>query len=310
MVNNAYVGENLQDHPLTGICLEVVDGLPTIDMIREPQVIQAAVETYQTSRQGPLGATAHSIACMPLVEFLSNPGHLELSKLLDLHLKTSSKSQEPPSGPSQNAIIRSVLESPDEGSVIIGVGGSQMHFNQSLQKDIFGITEPQNYMSFLVALTNPFSRGSVHIASTSPLDPPVIDPRYLSHPLDTEILARHLRYILTIAETQPLASLLKSGGRQLPPNTDLSTLDAAKEHCKRNLITNNHPCGTCAMMPREKGGVVDEHLKVWGVKRLRVVDASMFPMIPAGNIQSSVYAVAERAADLIKVDWERSSLKQ
>ena len=58
------------------------------------------------------------------------------------------------------------------------------------------------------------------------------------------------------------------------------------------------------MMPWDMGGVVDERLKVYGVKALRVVDASIFPMIPRGNIQSSVYAVAERAADLIKEDWE------
>ena len=84
---------------------------------------------------------------------------------------------------------------------------------------------------------------------------------------------------------------------------DISTLDAAKEHVRRNLITNNHPCGTCAMLPKETNGVVDDRLKVYGVRNLRVVDASIFPMIPRGNIQSSVYAAAEKAADLIKEDW-------
>ncbi|KAK2760059.1 aryl-alcohol [Colletotrichum kahawae] len=60
--------------------------------------------------------------------------------------------------------------------------------------------------------------------------------------------------------------------------------------------------GSCAMMPREQGGVVDERLRVYGTKKLRVVDASIFPIEPSGNIQSTVYAVAERAADLIKQD--------
>lgn len=54
------------------------------------------------------------------------------------------------------------------------------------------------------------------------------------------------------------------------------------------------------MLPKDKGGVVDERLRVYGVKNLRVIDASVFPMIPRGNTQSSVYAVAERAADLIR----------
>lgn len=59
------------------------------------------------------------------------------------------------------------------------------------------------------------------------------------------------------------------------------------------------------MMPREMGGVVDQDLRVYGLKNVRVVDASVFPMVPRGNIQTSVYAVAERAADTIKCDWAR-----
>ena len=56
------------------------------------------------------------------------------------------------------------------------------------------------------------------------------------------------------------------------------------------------------MMPKELGGVVNERLVVYETRNLRIVDASVIPMSPRGNIQSSVYAVAERAADLIKQD--------
>lgn len=56
------------------------------------------------------------------------------------------------------------------------------------------------------------------------------------------------------------------------------------------------------MLPREKGGVVNERLIVHGTKNLRVVDASIMPVIPQSNTQSTVYAVAERAADIIKAD--------
>lgn len=303
LVENSSVGENLQDHAMTGVSLEVVDGLPTVDMIRDPQVIQAAMQAYQTARAGPLTSTFHSMAIMPVVDFLSDEGRLELTSLLDTHLPASSKSEGPPSQSSQHALIRSTLEAPNEGSAIIGMGACQFHFEKSLQKDIFAITDAANYMTFLVALSRPFSRGSVHVGSASALDPPVIDPRYLSHPLDVEILSRHMQYIPTIARTQPLVSLVKDGGCSIPGKFDVSTLDSAKEHCKRNLITNNHPCGTCPMLPHESGGVVNDRLRVYGVKGLRVVDASVFPMIPGGNIQSSVYAVAERAADLIREDW-------
>ena len=69
---------------------------------------------------------------------------------------------------------------------------------------------------------------------------------------------------------------------------------------KRNLIINNYSYDTCAILSKDKGGVVDERLRVYGMRNLRVVYASVFPMIPRGNIQSSVYAVTERAADLIR----------
>ncbi|KAL9022352.1 MAG: hypothetical protein Q9185_000467 [Variospora sp. 1 TL-2023] len=307
--DNPYVGENFQDHPMTGMSFEVIDGLPTIDMIRDPQVIQGATEAYQTSRQGPLTAGFHSVASLPVVEFLTEEGQAELGKLLEqyVQLPFTTPAAEPPSLSTQYTILRSLLESPSEGSIIIGMGASQMHFDKSLQKDIYAITEPENYVSFLVALAQPFSRGSVHTTSASISDAPEIDPRYLSHPLDIEILARHMQYIPKIAATEPLASLLKSEGRRLPDGIDLGSLDSAKEYCKRNIITNNHPCGTCAMIPLEDGGVVDSRLRVHGVKGLRVVDASVFPMIPRGNIQSSVYAVAEKASDLIMEDWQGHS---
>jgi choline dehydrogenase-like flavoprotein len=57
------------------------------------------------------------------------------------------------------------------------------------------------------------------------------------------------------------------------------------------------------MLPREKGGVVDDRLRVYGVEGLRVVDASVFPVIPDQHTQGPVYMVAEKAAMLIKEDW-------
>jgi choline dehydrogenase-like flavoprotein len=61
------------------------------------------------------------------------------------------------------------------------------------------------------------------------------------------------------------------------------------------------------MMPKELGGVVDSRLKVHGTRNLRVVDPSVFPMETLGNIQATVYAVAEKAADIIKEDHETSA---
>lgn len=61
-----------------------------------------------------------------------------------------------------------------------------------------------------------------------------------------------------------------------------------------------HPSGSCALMPEELGGCVDSQLEVYGVGNLRVVDASIIPLIPAAHLQATMYAVAEKAADIIK----------
>ncbi|KAJ5811277.1 hypothetical protein N7474_007578 [Penicillium riverlandense] len=91
------------------------------------------------------------------------------------------------------------------------------------------------------------------------------------------------------------------GGERLHTPEPLTDLEQAKELCKELVLSMYHLSGTCAMMRREDGGVVDSHLKVYGTTNVRVVDASIFPLVPRGNIQATVFAVAEKAADMIKM---------
>lgn len=68
-----------------------------------------------------------------------------------------------------------------------------------------------------------------------------------------------------------------------------------------------HPVGTCAMMGREMGGVVGERLVVYGTRNLRIVDASVIPLVPRGNVASSVFAWGERGAQIVREEWEGSA---
>ena len=126
------------------------------------------------------------------------------------------------------------------------------------------------------------------------------------HPLDLDMMARSMLHAFSLTEVEPLKSVLrrntngapvlaKTAGDKLP-----KTLEETKDMVRANKATEYHPIGTCAMIPREKGGVVDDHLKVYGTSNIRVVDASIFPTHVQGNIVSLVYAVAEKGADLIK----------
>ena len=107
-----------------------------------------------------------------------------------------------------------------------------------------------------------------------------------------------------LSEVEPLASMLKGGenGHKLmaPKFKHCESLEEAKDLGRHYTCSTWHPCGTCAMLPRDMGGVVDTSCRVYGTKGLRVVDASVFPLIPQGNIMSLVYAVAEKMADVVK----------
>jgi len=96
-------------------------------------------------------------------------------------------------------------------------------------------------------------------------------------------------------------SLLKEGGARMPDFAP-DDMEKAREIVRLRQISCYHVSGSCAMLPKELGGVVNERLVVYGTANIRVVDASIFPLEPLGNIQTTVYAVAEKAADMIKED--------
>ncbi|KAI0942663.1 hypothetical protein AcW1_003229 [Taiwanofungus camphoratus] len=80
----------------------------------------------------------------------------------------------------------------------------------------------------------------------------------------------------------------------------MQTDDDLLEYIRSGSAGGDHPIGTAAMAPLEYGGVVDSTLKVYGTSNLRVVDASIFPLHIAAHTQSTVYAIAEKAAEMIK----------
>lgn len=105
-----------------------------------------------------------------------------------------------------------------------------------------------------------------------------------------------------------MASLLKKEGERLHTAKPLTDPEKAKDLCKELVFSMYHVSETCAMMPREDGDVVNHQLKVYGTTNLRVVDASIFPLEPRSNTQATVFAVAEKAADIIQEDAGRNSI--
>ncbi|KAI4734049.1 glucose-methanol-choline oxidoreductase [Aureobasidium sp. EXF-12298] len=152
-----------------------------------------------------------------------------------------------------------------------------------------------------LAIIRPSSRGAIYINTTDPLAAPVVNFNTFSHPMDMAIAIASVKKIREWASSPPIQAL---GTVETFPGWNVST-DAQIEEAIRNAATSSwqHPSSTTSMMKREWGGVVDAELRVYGTKGLRIVDAGIFPMVVAGHSSSSVYAVAEKAADVIKATW-------
>ncbi|KAL3440822.1 glucose-methanol-choline oxidoreductase [Aspergillus insuetus] len=235
IVHNSNVGENLQDHLMSGLN-------PLVR--QEPEAVQNAMQLYAQDKTGPLTSGGmQSAAFMPL-RGNSEEGHDIQAILCQRDAPVSTQMS-----------FQAQVNLHESGRTFIG-------------QDLL----PGNFLSLGVAQTFPFSRGRVHLSSADPSEPPTVDP----------------------------SALLKPNGRRNYPDAFLSDLDGAKKYLKATATSAYHPCGTTAMLPRENGGVVDEQLRVYGTSNLRVYDASIFPVITTTNPVSTVYAGAERAADLIK----------
>ncbi|KAI1136409.1 putative GMC oxidoreductase [Hypoxylon sp. FL0543] len=297
------VGENLHDHPGCYITYEASDDIETLDalMRREPEALGEAMKQYAEDRSGMLGSLGiYSYAYMPLPKHHSEEDRGNLEELL----RQSRDALE--DGPDRarselyhDLAVKTLLDPKDASGVYVAVlaqPASAVEPNSDTVKD----PTPGKFFTFGVMLSQPLSRGSVHIGSDQISAPPVIDPNYLSNPIDLELLARHVQYVETIATSPAFEKILKQPPRRRDPSSDTSTLVQAKDYVRSNASSMWHFCGTCAMLPREKGGVVDTRLRVYGVQNLRVVDASAIPLISTASLQATVYAFAERAADLIK----------
>ena len=156
------------------------------------------------------------------------------------------------------------------------------------------------YFTLFGVLQHLFSHGSVHITSTNISAQPQINPNYISSDYELQALITAAKYLRKLATTPPLDSFWVS---EYEPGMNVQGEAEWENYVRNSTFSIYHPTGTCAMLPLEDGGVVDPELKVYGVKSLRVVDASIIPLLISAHIQSSVYGIAERAARLVDEAW-------
>jgi len=150
-------------------------------------------------------------------------------------------------------------------------------------------------ITFHIGCLRPHSRGEIRLSSADPLQPPVIDPNYLASDYDLKILIdgiRRGREILAAPAFKPWLGEERIPGAAVKSDAELEAFIRATAE------TEYHPVGSCKM-GSDAMAVVDDRLRVRGIERLRVIDASIMPTVVSGNTNAPTIMIAEKGADMV-----------
>ncbi|KAM5541851.1 hypothetical protein V8D89_004580 [Ganoderma adspersum] len=264
LVDAPDVGKHMQDHPWVPLQWQVNTN-DTLDSInRSPALLNAAAEIYNATKQGVMA---------------NNPGGNQIGWFRL---------------PRNSSVLREFGDA--------SAGPASPHFELTFGNSFLSFTQPVpvtgSFMSMCVALVAPTSRGSVKLASASAFDAPLIDPAFMQTRSDLATLTEAVKVAHRFAAAPAWKDFV------ITPFVDAvnTTTDAdIHAYIADQVATFRHPMGTARMSTSELGsGVVDSKLLVENVVGLRIVDASVFPHIFGAHLQAPVYAIAERASDLVK----------
>lgn len=283
---------------MTSLVYELKPGVTTTEDLVDPVFRAAAEKAYSEEKDGIYRSSPSSMVYLPLKTFTS------AEKLQDLYTRTASATMPELSPTLKNLLVEQLCDEKVGHVEFVLHHGNSGPFTGEDGKRYATLHQIQQY---------PFARGEIHIETARISDKPAINPAYyspvglpdgLSFSPDLEIITAGAIFAAQVPSQPPLSSIIEK--RVFPPEGDVDGAPVSEEDwttfVRDTTITDWHPIGTCAMLPFEDGGVVDARLRVYGVRGLRVIDASVLPHHISSHLQATVYAVAEKGAALIKED--------
>uniref|UniRef100_A0A0B7JVM3 Glucose-methanol-choline oxidoreductase N-terminal domain-containing protein n=1 Tax=Bionectria ochroleuca TaxID=29856 RepID=A0A0B7JVM3_BIOOC len=263
------VGQNLWDHVLFGPTFEINGLVDTLSgAINDPAVLEGALQAYIQQQAGPLTSNQ--------VELLG------WEKLPDEYRSKFSSE-------TQKALSYFPSDWPEVEFIPLNAYISDWMF-PLLQQPVDG----KKYTSLTGALVAPLSRGNITLQSADTSDHPLINPNFLGDKGDQEVAIALYRRLRDVARADVLKAIV---GAEAYPGAEYQTDEEILSVLRSGMMTVWHAACTCKMgKPTDKMAVIDSKARVFGVKGLRVVDASAFPVLIPGHPQGTVYALAEKIA--------------
>jgi choline dehydrogenase-like flavoprotein len=150
-------------------------------------------------------------------------------------------------------------------------------------------------MTFHNNVMRPRSRGEIRLASSNPADMPLIDPNYAADPYDMQVLIECVKWGRRIMSTKAMKPYV---GREKLPGPSVQSDEEIAAYVRQYAETDYHPVGSCKM-GNDRMAVVDDQLRVHGLRGLRVADSSIMPAVIGGNTNAPTMMIAAKAADMI-----------
>ncbi|KAI0751029.1 alcohol oxidase [Daedaleopsis nitida] len=284
------VGTNVQEHMIVGVSFELRDDVKfdTLDLLSDPEVAAKHLELHN-SGEGlfTTGIIGFSFATLPEVTSRAS----EIFKATEDKIMKNANSY-PPGLLEQYKISLERLKS--------GVGCEFISF-PGLNSRPNPPEKGKRYISFYVAMNHTFSRGTIHATSKDASVDPEFDPRYFDEEVDLQVWVEMVKFTRNLRNISPLKDITT---KERNPGPEVQTDEEIVDWIKKVMTTTWHTAGSCSMLPKANGGVVDPQLKVYGTKNLRVADLSIVPLHFAAHPQAVAYAIGEQGADIVRGKYQ------